>query len=928
MGALAPITASLQTAAAQRAPAERSWSVALRAADLDHALRDFSNATGAAVAYDPENTRGLQITCGIRTSDVEAYLACLLTGTGLEFFRRASGTYVIGPALALPATFGLLAGRVGDALTDDPVRDAHVVLKAVGRGSISGPQGQFVVPDLLPGRYAVAISHLAFGTWTDSVDVLPGGHTRIVAHLPRRIHEVDPVVVEYDGTALSPLDAPERMESSPAGTGVALGSFSDMTSHITIQGAAEGDLSIRLDGHPVYLPRQMAGLVGPFAASAIDEVRVHNAGFGADAGSSLGGVLDFGQALRGSEKLEVFANPLAVEASVRLPGAWDAQGTRSGARGPTARLSGRISLTNWTQPAELERSLRSWSRTDPFVLVAPIGDVSRATEEHIAGVFQLSDATPALSFTDLHASAEAPAGGTGTWTATAFHGRRGISADRRRSFTESASRADAPLISSAAAHHWATTTASLGWRGLRGTQTFLSLDARASAYRYRHEYVLAEGTLFGDAATGVTEDVFTSGLEGSLNEGNRLDEFSLSGRAERAVGQHFLSSGLEVTSTTSRFDLRLASIGQGQQADFDGGDGLVNSIFLVSHNEFVNHAGSTRLSAWLGDRFERGSWTTDASVRLTLRPETRTVYAEPRLRTAWRPSPNAVLALSGGLFRQFVNQLDYSTLNAGEIVPSIRIWLPIDQSARPPRALHAALDGEWQLATGWRLAGSVWAKQVNGAAAIDHSLPPERYPSGNAIEQGDLLVSRDLTHLGAAFTIDRRSRLGHTRLTQTFSRDRMQSDRQFGGREVSAPWSVPFRTRVGHRADFGRWSVGATGTLESGMRWALNQSYYDYFGHALVPFDQGGADLPQAGSWDLSDPDAHTLPPRFTVDTSLRFRTGIVEVDLSVQNLLDRKNEIDQRLLYRSGPPGESGLAPDPRYLPGRTVLLGVRLSW
>ncbi|NNE69970.1 MAG: hypothetical protein HKN29_06350, partial [Rhodothermales bacterium] len=904
------ITASVRTARAQttvQAQQTQSWSVALRAADLDRALREFASATGVAVAYDPENTRGIQVTCGIRTTNVEEYLSCLLSGTGLEFFRRASGTYVIGPALALPAAYGLITGHVGDATSDDPVRDAHVYLPAVGRGSISGPQGDFVLTDLLPGRYVVSVSHLAYGAWTDSVDVLPGGQTRIAARLPRRIHEVDPVVVEFDGTALSPLDAPERMESSPARTGVPLGSFADMTSHISLQGASEGDLSIRLDGHPVYLPRQMAGLIGPFAASAIDQVGVHQAGFGADAGSTLGGVLDFGQVLRGSEGLEVFANPYSLEGSARV----NPPGSRV-----TARVSARTALTGLTHPPELEQALQSWSRTDPFVLTAPLGAPELATEEHIAGIFQLSDAQPALGFTDLHGIAEFAGGGTGTWRASGFHGRREISADRRTSMVESATRSDAPLISSAASHRWTTTTASLGWRGIRGTRTFLSVDSRFSAYRYRHGYFLAEGTLYSDMAATDSEGAFSAGLPGGLNEGNQLDEFAVSAQVERALGAHFLAGGLEASRSSSRFDLRLASVAQGQQVELTGDTGDVTRIFLVNHNPFVNQATSNLLAAWLSDRFERGRWTTEASVRLTLRPDTRAVYAEPRLRTAFKPAANAVVALSGGVYRQFLNQLDYSTLNAGEVVPSTRIWLPLDRSGRPPRALHLAMDADWRPSGLWEISATAWSKQVDGAAAIDHSLPLDRFPASEAIEQDQLLVSRDLSHLGAGFTVARQSRFGRTSLNPTWSRDRMQSDRQFGGKTLQTPWSVPFRARFGHRAEFGRWSLGASAVVESGMRWALNQSYYDYFGQGANPL--------VVGEWDLSNPDQDCLPTRFTVDTSVRFRARWVDVDLSIQNLMDRENQLDQRLIFDAAGPG---LAPDPRYLPGRTMLLGVRLT-
>ncbi len=97
----------------------------------------------------------------------------------------------------------------------------------------------------------------------------------------------------------------------------------------------------------------------------------------------------------------------------------------------------------------------------------------------------------------------------------------------------------------------------------------------------------------------------------------------------------------------------------------------------------TNTATSARLALWAADRWERESVAVDASLRLTVLPSRGAVYAEPRVRAAWKPVTTVVLAASGGLYRQFVHQCDYSTLNAGELVPSTRFWLPIDESATP-----------------------------------------------------------------------------------------------------------------------------------------------------------------------------------------------------------------------------------------------------
>lgn len=884
------------------------YHVEVRNTPLDEALRAFADATGSALAYDPDLVRGERTTCILRTSDPEKYLACLLADTNLEFFRRASGTYVIGPRLVLPAQYGLITGQVREAETDAPLPRAHIVLKGARTGTISSSFGEFVLPDLLPGRYGVSVSHLGYETWSDSVDVRAGTPTWVGARLTRRVLSVEPVIVEQSATSLFPLDAPlSEIIRGPVATGVSAGSFVDLTAGIHIQGANEGHTEVRLDGHPVYLPRQLLGMIGPFSSLAIASLTEERAGFGAAGGSLLGGVLDFRQELDRKPGLDLKATRYALESSAAYhwPG---------GVRGSTRlQAAARQSVTGNTAPAELQRTLDAWALVDPFLLFAPTGDLTTVRDEHVETLFDLDPASPSIRFSDAHLNLEHERPGGSTWTVSTFLAARGIEGDRRRTLAERNLAVSSPLLSSVAKHDWNTVTASLGWRTLLGQRSFLQASGRVSRYRYNHAYSLAE---FADFPSDLAQTPEGLGSDfrsiPDAGDGNGLDEIQLSVRLDHARRGHAISAGIEATNTSSNFRLRLASVADGAVTSIPT-QGDSSSVFLTRHRVVSNASAAARIAVWVADRWERETIALDGSVRLTFLPDRATLYAEPRLRAAWKPSSTLVLALSGGLYRQYVHQFDYSTLNAGELVPSTRFWLPIDQSVTPARALHSALDMDWRIRSDWTLTAGVYAKRIDDAPALRYSLPPE--VAAGEQSQSDLLVPLEAVHRGVRLQLERAGPRHRSRLRYDGARDRQQSTALFGGRSVHSPWSVPLRLLAEHEVATGSWAVRGRLTWEQGMRWALRQAYYDYFGS-----------LPEAtfGGWDLSSPDAHRLPDRMTLDLGARWEpAGGVILTAEILNVLDRANVLDQRLL---GTSAGSSLSPEARLLPGRVAVLGLQV--
>jgi hypothetical protein len=464
-----------------------------------------------------------------------------------------------------------------------------------------------------------------------------------------------------------------------------------------------------------------------------------------------------------------------------------------------------------------------------------------------------------------------------------------------------------------------------------GTRTFAEAQAWTSRYGMDHRYRLASlvGVLQDEAATRAQNAALDP-----TEDGNEVDAWGLKAAVTHVRGRHQVALGLEGRWTTSRFDLRLASVSGGTLTETVvlepvPGEDLAfeadtSQVFAVRHARVTSRAEQFRTAAHASDRITLGRLTVEPGLRLTLLPDRSTVYAEPRLRASYswpRTRLGAFQAtLSSGLYRQFESQVDVSTLNAGAFFPSTRIWLPLDRSLRPPRALHLASGLAWMPTAAWTLRVDAWRKSLDHGQAFNYAMDPSLLQEGATLDQADLLTSVTGIDQGVGLSLSYRTGslwagAGYERSVST-----RRGAALFGGRSVSTGGHAPHRAsasvdwRLARDVD-----VGLRGEAAWNRAWAFRQAYYDYFGHDPETALHRG--------FDLSDPDAHRLPALVTVDatTSWTIPLGDARVNLraEVRNLLDRRNELDRQLLWD----GEA-LVAVPRHYPGRAAALAVRLFW
>lgn len=906
MWVVVPVRSAAQEAEGAAAP----YTFVLRGVALDEALEAFSQTTGVAVAYAPRLARGREAYCVARDAAAEAVLRCILRDSGLDFYRLSSGTYILtAPAEVEPAR-GALTGRVADRRTGAPLPNAHVQLADAGRGAVTGPAGRFTLAPLLPGTYVVQVSHVGYETWRDTLRVTPEARTRADAALRPEPVVVAPVVIDglqsrrpnaalgrarLDAEAASvgwraASTAPLRQLNTLPGVRV-----SDLTADVHVQGGRPGDHQMRLDGAPVYLPRTLAGLIGPFGAFAIDRITVEKAGFGAAAGSQMAGVIDARHALGRTTRADLQADPLSLNGRLQLAP------SVAGVDDVAVMAAGRLGLGALYEPARLNSTLATWSGLDPFLLAAaapaaPASAVSQAARSATAA------SLPGPHHTDAHVAARVRLRPLHTLHASAYRGTRSLAGSAWAAPDDLApSTAAARLVTTAEDYRWRNVVGQVRYDAVLGSHTLFRAHLQGSHYRFDHDYTGIDSLRL---RAGTTPPQLVGSTRTPLQDANRLRTVRLQGSVDHTRGAHRVHLGAAVTHTASTFTLHGVRLAQSTNTVDEAPGRPLDVNGASARTPQIQHAADTwRLSAFARDRVALGAqWEAEAGVRLTYRPERATAYAEPRLAVRTDRSNSRIgtwsMRTAAGLYRQFTHQTDASVFNAGALLPSVRIWLPLDESVSPPRAYHVAHELLIQPTARWALRAEGFYKHQPRHLALRYAPPDQDALTGPLATQGHFLTATQGHALGGSLSATWSGPTLRLRALYEHNQTVRRSAALFGGRAHPAPETVPHRAEVGlDWTPTARWTLSLRGRGAWQRSWGFHRAYYDYFGH--------DADTRVQPPFDLGRPGAHRLPPLYQLDASLAYARELgpaaLQVRLEVLNLTDRTNVADWRLRYADG---------------------------
>ena len=909
LGPLAgPLPAARGQAPDTSAAAPR-YTMAFRSVPLDDALQRLVARTGIDLAYSTALVEGKTVYCRVRGATVEPLLSCLLAGTGVDYLRTASGSYLLVDSPEAPPPRGRIAGRVVDAATGEPLPDANVLLADANVGTATDAAGHFTVAPVVAGRHRLVVTYVGYRTAIDSVAVPADGRDTIRVALSPRVVDAPPVVVDglqrrlpsatlgrdtVGADALTQLSArgtPDVLRTASRRMGVAL---NRPLAEVTVQGGSGGEHVVQLDGVPVREPVNLGGLLSAFSPQALGRLTIHKAGFGAPEGSYTAGVLEASHDLSraGSRFAAASADPLSVNG--RADAAWS---TAAGAEG-RAMVAGRTSVWDTYRAASLHDLLRTRTALDQPLTPSWVGtalDDGAATQRRATHV----------RFTDLHGALRQDLTPFQTLSASGYWGDTRMGTDVASVGPGSGARR---ALFSQDRYDWSNRGAQLRYDWLAGSR----VTGRLQLWGSRH----ASHTFFGirtDSVAAGTSPPGPPAADERLRtphsaEGNELTEWG--GRAAVDV------------SLSPRTRLRAAVAPQ----FFRGAFRVRNPFLGVLEHETRDWQVASYAEAQVSPGLR---WTATAGTRLTYVQARDAVYAEPRVSLRYdRPStPLGGLAVrvAGGLYRQFVTEAEISSAGPTAVVPSVQFWLPVDRTLAPARAYHAAGSLLLTPTPDWSVRLESYYKwqprtlQVDYAGLVAAPTPEQPVAARPLDGQADLMAPGRGRAYGAAVHVQAQGRRVSGGLTAEWSRAERRYPGRFDGRFVPAPWEQPLRLSadLDVRLADGLHAVGHWKGIW-GRSWALRRGYYDYLALA------GTAPFP---GHDLSRPGTQTLAPFSRLDLGLRGTTTLRGVALEAQftlvNVLDRHNPFDRSLTSAT-----TAAAPAPRTLPGRRAFVLLELRY
>jgi TonB family protein len=233
---------------------------------------------------------------------------------------RIKYRYVFDPPPPPPPTTGALEGKVIVRATGQPAAGAAVSVRGVSTDPAAPPfaldvvtdaNGEFKVPALAPGRYAVNLAGGALAPLAVTEDVTAGEVTAVTYRLDAPAPATDGKTLEFGATAT--IEAPPREVTKRsfdaaelvrmAGTrGDPLRAVeympgvgrSPIANFVIIRGSSPLDSEVVFEGAPVYRLYHFGGLTSFVQPRLVERIDLYPGNFSVRYGRKMGGIIDVG----------------------------------------------------------------------------------------------------------------------------------------------------------------------------------------------------------------------------------------------------------------------------------------------------------------------------------------------------------------------------------------------------------------------------------------------------------------------------------------------------------------------------------------------------------------------------------------------------------------------------------------------------------
>lgn len=891
------------------------YTLVFRGTLIEEAIKELVETTKIDLIYNPALLKDQQVFSISKNKTPEDILSDILKETDLDYLLLSSGTFLLIKSANNPSKFGSFAGTVYDKSTGEPLDGANVLLADASTGTSTNSSGRFSIAPLLTGKYEVMITYVGYEAVRDTIFIPSQAGVPARFYLEARPVFVEPLIVSsiqprlpYYGTRGEEVTDLTGSGTSYSGTPDALRSinsvmgmnFSLSLADFHIQGGAAGDHQVLLDDVPVYNPVSLGRLTGAFSPYAIEKITVHKAGFGAEVGSQLSGIIEVKQdvADHTENTFTVQADPLNANGRIDLGVDF------SGGATIKTMIAGRSNIWQWYQKPSLEGTLERWDRLDPLLIENLLENSSVAS--NFRALFHDSD----IRFYDLHMRNQLQLNEFHTSSLSLYRGKNYLQT-QLLSHNDNDESNVPDFMYTQDGYDWLNTVGKLQHDWLISSRLNASFSASVSSHRSTHHFAMANSDELVSASNDIdrVREQLRNVVAGQAHTGDR--------------------NSLAESTFNAEFDYSL-------HTHHSLGFGLKSKIVDYSFNlsDPFYHPTSTQdtqllLSGFIDDEMTLNYNTSlVAGTRFTYIPDHQKIFAEPRLSLQYDRPGTSIGYFSGkistGIYRQFINQFDVTSVGPSAIVPSNRFWVPTDYSTDVPKAYH--LDTELlvepteNLALRWE---GFYKWQPTILALNYHALLSTPTSATDHYEdQTNFIVSGKSYTYGSGLSISQfiEPWKMEATLSYQYTLSKRQIPNRFDDRYMESPWNYPHKLMASVN-----WNIaaGLTTTLRWqsiwGRSWAFKRAYYDY-----LTIHQNQT---QFGSYSVSSPSDDLLSPFHQLDVGISyghtFGAQTIRLRADFINVLDRKNTLEKQIVPQSTN-NEPEYTIQERRLPGLTPSLSI----
>jgi hypothetical protein len=889
------------------------FSFEFRGERLSSVLEEVAENAGLDLVYDPALVRDLYIHKRIRNLSMPELLQEVLLDTPLDFITLSTGTIVIVETVRDEPAYGSLSGRVIDSTTGDPLPGANVMFADASGGTSTNRAGNFSLNRLVSGSYHIIFSYVGYEPVFKTVDILPDQQQREEINLdPKPVH-ISPVIVTSHVPQMPRMSGNDEaifnndywdnsggmrnaIQSLNLFSGVQYGL--PMTD-LHLQGGQRGDHRMLLDGVPVYNPYSFGQMFSAFSPHAINKVNLHKAGYGVQEGSQIAGLIDLHHDVSAAKDLgfTLQGDPLSLNtrADVQIP---------IGNDSPVKVMSAfRTNYWNIYRNPTLDQTLRDWDKVDPLIMNLILDEdrdfVTYETMEHNSDV----------RFHDFHLASRFRLNSFHNFNASFYTGRNFVSTDL---LAQAFPASDLPDYTYANdQYNWQNLMGQLSHNWFVTPRLDLSTRLSYSSNSFDHQY------LYGNSLDPAIPEISSSSFYTTSDAYRTIGQVASGGQLPTQFNENDIRHFILRSDATYNYT-RHFTINMGLQLDRVASSVNLSELF---YRPIQSDQTSILLGSYVDGRFTIGEyWNVNIGSRFTYVHHNSNIYLEPRAGLQYDlPDVSSgywSFRISGGIYRQFINQFDITNVGPTALVPSFSVWSH-SESGQIPKAYHTSGSilfepddhtsisfeafKKWQPVAYITSYQNLFARQTAENARFDtfaESTSMSAYGGG-------IRLTRDIPEMRI-----------HLMLGYDYSISNINEHSQYG-RTMPASWNEPHRFQ-------GRalWHIHpALSTIVqwqtvAGRTWGYRQAYYDFLHY-------------RDSNYLFLNPEKDRLSPFHQLDFSVVLKPTVgfsdLEIRLDLVNILNRSNVIDWGLQPTENP-GEYDVRK--RTMPGFTPSVSLQFNF